>query len=153
MLIRGNRGTYSVRNLRTGPKRSEWKRKSEGRNSVRRTGSSGGSSWRSWRSDSSLEGMSMASLAAFTRLVSFSREVAAMHIVFPTMTERETRQFGRICMGMESKRGSVLLCFVQGLVWGGRRGRRRIDSFEIGVAQSKRCCPKVINFLNIYFFK
>ena len=42
MLIRGNRGTYSVRNLRTGPKRSEWKRKSDGRNSVRRTGSSGG---------------------------------------------------------------------------------------------------------------
>ena len=121
MLIRGKWGTYSVRNLRTGPKRSEWKRKSEGRTSVRRTGSSGGSSWRSWRSDSSFEGMSMASLAAFTRLASFSREVAAMDIVFPTMAEREkgdTGQFGRICMEIESKRGSVSLFFLGfGLGW------------------------------------
>lgn len=56
---------------------------------MRRTGSSGGSWCRSWRSESSFEGMSMASFAAFTRLARFSREVAAMDLDFPTMAEGE----------------------------------------------------------------
>ena len=77
-------------NLRTGLKRSERNSKSGGRNSVRRTGSSGGSSRLSRRSDSSFEGTSPANLAELARLASFSREVAAM--AFPTMAERRRRR-------------------------------------------------------------
>lgn len=113
-------------NLRTGPKGSEWKKKSEGRNSVRRTGSSGGSSWRSWRRDSSLEGMSLANLAAFRRLASFSREVAAMDMVFPTMAlrkEEKNEQQPEASLGefaWKSKaRGS--LWFVCSRVWWKKR--------------------------------
>jgi len=109
-----------VTNLRTGPKGSEWKKKSEGRNSVRRTGSSGGSSWRSWRRDSSLDGMSLANLAAFRRLASFSREVAAMDMVFPTMALRLVWEN----LHGNRERGDHCGLFVLG--FGGIRGRRGV---------------------------
>ena len=124
-------------NLRTGLKRSEWKRKSEGRNSVRRTGSSGGSSWRSWLRDWSLEGMSLANLAAFTRLASFSREVAAVDMVFPTMalTEEEEKEreasLGEFAWKSRG-RGDQCRLFVLGFGW----KKREKGVFENGVGRN-----------------
>lgn len=78
---------------------------------MRRTGSSWGSSWRSWRRDSSLEGMSMANFAAFTRLASFSREDAAMDLDFPTMAVGEGGEasLGEFAWNRKRKNISVVI--------------------------------------------